>query len=103
MSASDEIDEMHLTPAGWMQGSQKIDFSGWTHLDAPPDRVLTVRFRERMSSSFSRMELTAAETKYGADAEILEALEKHGADPRPGADQYRGWPEFLKQIGFIHR
>ena len=46
------------------------------------------------------MELTAGETKYAADSEILEALEKYGADPRPGADRYHGWPEFLAQIGY---
>jgi len=52
-----------------------------------------------MSSSFSRMELTAAATKYAPDAEILAALEKHGAEPRPGADRYSDWPEFLRKIG----
>jgi hypothetical protein len=91
---------MHLTPNGWVQGSSKIDFAGWTHRDPPPDRLLTVSFREYMSSSFSKMELTAEETKHGSDADILVALQAHGAEPRPGAERYYGWPEFLSAIGY---
>lgn len=98
MSASDEIDEMHLSPEGWVQGSRKIDFAGWTHRDPPAGLVLTVSFREYMSSSFSPMDLSADITKHAPDSEILAALAKHGAEPRPGSDRYRGWPEFLKQI-----
>lgn len=100
MSASDEIDEMHLTPDGWVQGSSKIDFSGWTHRDAPAERLLTASFREYMSSSFSPMDLSADVEKHASDADILAALQSHGVDPRPGADRYRGWPEFVKQIGY---
>lgn len=100
MSASDEIDEMHLTPNGWVQGSSKIDFSGWTHRAPPAGRVLTVSFREYMSSSFSPIDFTADATKHAANDDILSALHNHGVAPRPGSDRYRGWPEFLKQIGF---
>jgi len=100
MSASDEIDEIHLTPNGWVQGSEKFDFSGWTHRDPPAVRLLTARFREYMSSSFSPMALSADVKKHAADAEILAALKAYGVDPRPGADHYRGWPEFLREIGY---
>lgn len=100
LSASNEIDEMHLTPSGWVQGSEKLDFSGWQNREPPEDRLLTVSFREYMSSSFSPMELSAEETKHGTDGEILAALKKHGSEPRPGAERYRGWPEFLAAIGF---
>lgn len=100
MSASDEVDEMHLTPGGWVQGSSKIDFAGWTRVDPPSDRLLSVSFREYMSSSFSPMDLSADETKHGSDVDILAALEKHGVEPHPGADRYRGWAEFLRTIGY---
>jgi hypothetical protein len=100
MSASDEIDEMHLTSNGWVQGSTKLDFAGWTHRDPPADRLLTAKFREYMSSTFSRMEMTADVTKFTSDADILVALQDQGVEPRPGAEQYRGWPEFLLAIGY---
>lgn len=100
MSASDEIDEMHLTSGGWVQGSQKLDFSGWTRVDAPADSLLTVRFREYMSSVFASMELTASESRIGSDEQILAALRVHGAEPRPDAHRYQGWPEFLTSIGY---
>ena len=100
MSASDEIDEMHLTPNGWVQGSSKIDFSGWTHRTPPADRLLSASFREHMSSSFSPMDMSADVTKHAGDADILAALQIHGFYPRPGADRYRGWREFVKQIAY---
>jgi hypothetical protein len=100
MSASDEVDEMHLTPSGWVQGSEKIDFSGWTHRDPPADRLLTVRFREHMSSAFSKMDLSAEETCHAPNDEIVAALVKHGTDPRHEARRYRGWSEFLARVGF---
>lgn len=100
MSASDEIDEMHLTPSGWVQGSSKIDFVGWTHRDTPADCLLTASFREHISSSYSPMDFSADVETQASDADILAALQNHGIEPRPGAERYRGWPKFLKQIGY---
>ena len=90
MSASDEIDVMHLTPNGWVQGSSKIDFSGWTHRATPAERLLMTSFREFMSSSFSPMDLSADLEKHASDPDILAALQSYGVAPRPGADRYRG-------------
>lgn len=42
MSASDEWEDVHLTPSGWVDGSDKRDFAGVTHRPVPPDAVLTV-------------------------------------------------------------
>ena len=88
MSASDEIYEMHLSPEGWVQGSRKIDFAGWTHRDPPAGLVLTVSFREYISSSFSPMDLSADINKHAPDSEIVAALVKHGAEPRPGRPRW---------------
>jgi hypothetical protein len=100
MAASDEIDEMHLTPAGWVQGSSKIDFAGWKHVDALPDRLLTVSFREYMSSSFSKMDMSTDIKKHASDSAILAALRIHGTSPKISSQRYSGWPEFLAKIGF---
>ena len=88
MSASDEIYEVHLSPEGWVQGSRKIDFAGWTHRDPPAGLVLTVSFREYISSSFSPMDLSADINKHAPDSEIVAALVKHGAEPRPGRPRW---------------
>jgi hypothetical protein len=48
MARSEEWTERHLTPRGWEVGSERTDFSLKTH-EPPPDRVLTVRYREFLS------------------------------------------------------
>ena len=55
MSASNEWSEYHLTPNGWVEGSEKLDFSR-TERPAPADRVLTVRQHDYLSSSFSKLD-----------------------------------------------
>jgi len=55
MSASNEWTEWHLTPKGWVRGSEKRDFSS-VDREPPKDRVLTVVYSEFVSSSFSAMD-----------------------------------------------
>jgi hypothetical protein len=45
MTASREWTEYHLTPAGWMRGSEKTDFDQ-NEVTPPADRVLTMRYVE---------------------------------------------------------
>ena len=95
MSASDEEFQYHLTPTGWVKGSDKIDISGWRKRPIPEDRLVTVGFCEYLSSGFSRLELTAEIETFASDDEIADALKKHGSKPHHCADRSAGWPEFV--------
>ena len=53
MSASNEWTEWHLTPGGWVRGTEKEDFRKIERAP-PPDRVKAVRWHDYLSSSFSR-------------------------------------------------
>lgn len=82
MSASHEWSVWHLTPRGWEQGNWKIDFGNVHEKDTPPDRVLTCRYHEKMSSVFSKMEKYVNE-EWRSDNENLvrEFLENFGDCP----------------------
>ena len=54
MSASNEWTEWHLTPQGWERGSEKVDFSDVKAKVRPADAVLTVKWREYLSSMHSQ-------------------------------------------------
>lgn len=83
MSASNEWAEHHLTPTGWQQGSSKHDFGQVQERPIPDDRVLTCRYREKMSSSFSRMHCSVSEVWRGEDNELIERLlTEHGSCPQ---------------------
>lgn len=56
MSLSNEWFEYHLTPAGWIAGTEKLD-SGTRNVPVPTDRVLTVQFHDSRSSIYSKPEL----------------------------------------------
>ena len=55
MSASNEYSIWHLTPRGWEEGTEKLDF-GTTERPVPPDAVLTLEYHERYSSIYSAPE-----------------------------------------------
>jgi hypothetical protein len=83
MSASNEWTEWHLTPGGWLRGSEKED-SGGTKLVPKPDQcVMTVRHREYLSSSFSKLEKTDETVWASEDDSIVEGLlGQHGQAPK---------------------
>jgi hypothetical protein len=81
MAASNEWFEYHLTPRGWEMGSNKTDFA-WEQKEPPPDRVLTIRVSESMSSSFSKLDRGHEELWRSPDGESVAALVKQfGASP----------------------
>ena len=95
MSASNEVFQYHLTLSGWVTGSEKIDFSGWEERPIPEGRLLTVSFREHMSSGFSGIDFTADVQTFGSKEAIARALTEHGTDPYHASKRSVGWPEFV--------
>lgn len=81
MSASNEWTEWHLTPRGWEEGDSKTDFASKSEA-APADAVQTVKYREYLSSSFSKLEKTS-EIEWSSDdkALIAELRAKFGEPP----------------------
>jgi hypothetical protein len=57
MSASNEWTEWHLTPKGWVRGTEKEDFR-IINRDPPEDRVKSVVYKQFLSSIYSKMEET---------------------------------------------
>lgn len=82
MAASNEWTEWHLTPRGWERGSECEDHSGVKEKSAPPDRVLTYRWEEHLSSEFGTMDRSSQELWRSDDkAEIKELIMKFGGPP----------------------
>ena len=83
MSASDEWSDWHLTPQGWVEGTQKLDFAGLREKPTPADRELTCRYSEQRSSPYSKW-------RKGADIiwqsqneeEIKKLIQIHGECPQ---------------------
>jgi hypothetical protein len=82
MSASNEWTEWHLTPAGWVRGTEKEDFRK-IEREPPPDRVKTVVNRQYLSSPFSRMDETQNVEWSSKDKTAITSLEaRFGPAPR---------------------
>ncbi|NLE27041.1 MAG: hypothetical protein GX625_17205 [Clostridiaceae bacterium] len=89
MSLSNEWSEFHLTPAGWVSGSEKIDFAGIKEAPIPEDRVLTIHCREYQSCSFAKAEYWREEVWRSDDAASVKALvDEFGSCPK----EYLDWP-----------
>jgi hypothetical protein len=81
MSASNEWTEWHLTPAGWQRGTEKEDFRR-VDREPPVDRVLTVIYKEFLSSTFSPMEKSSEiEWRSHDEATIAALTAKYGMAP----------------------
>ncbi len=74
MAASNEWTEWHLTPKGWVSGSTRVDSVGVTSAAPPDDRVLTVSYREHLSSSYSRLERLSTEKWRASDDALVQRL-----------------------------
>jgi hypothetical protein len=77
MSAS-RYSTFHLTPNGWVEGSDKLD-SGSTERPIPDNRVMTVTFHEHLSSSHS--ELGHVDWRHNDEERLKELIKKFGKVP----------------------
>ena len=93
MSASNEWFEYHLTPQGWVDGSEKIDFAGLKKKEIPDDRVLTLRFHEYLSSPFSTIDKWYDEQWRHEDEDLINDLIK----------QFGEMPEHYRKSGYDKR
>ena len=82
MSASNEWTEWHLTQDGWQRGTEKEDFKRIDR-DPPKDRVLTVVYRQFLSSMYSKPEESLNLTWRASDEGAIARLQaKFGLPPR---------------------
>lgn len=74
MALSDEWEEMHLTPGGWVQGSVKRDLVGTTNIARPADAVQTVRKSGVIAAGGAPYKSTEEETDHTQDSSLIERL-----------------------------
>lgn len=76
MAASKEWTEWHLTPQGWVRGSEREDFAETKRRNPPVDRVLTVLYKEVISSACSGLHKNSEETWSSGDKDSILLLKK---------------------------
>ena len=78
---SDEMQEMHLTPQGWVAGNARYDDKTRDEYGCPADAVLTIR-REVVAASIGQGRATQEESALISDHELIKELKnKFGAPP----------------------
>ena len=82
MSLSKEWTEWHLTPDGWVRGSEQIDFRQAEISEPPQNRLLTCVYKEVLSSPFGALN-KSVEEKWRSDKkeDVETLLKKYGACP----------------------
>ncbi|AMR80273.1 hypothetical protein [Cupriavidus nantongensis] len=84
MAASNEWEEVHLTPAGWVDGSFRYDSGRVEEVAVPSDAVLTVRRRVYVASTFSKPDISEEETRRTDDSALIEELREKFGKPTFG-------------------
>ena len=85
MSASNEWFEYHLTPDGWVKGSEEVDIGGVTEREVPPNVIISLTFHERMSSIYSTPERWYDTEKGNCEIpeeKLHELYKKYGRVPK---------------------
>lgn len=88
MAASNEWKEYHLTPQGWLHGSEKLDHKKITE-PVPDGRVLSILYRDYIASAYGGVNLSA-EISYQSDnlEEIRELISQYGLEPHYNSSRY---------------
>lgn len=81
MAASDEWEEVHLTPKGWVDGSYKHDFGRRDEKPTPIDAVLTVRRNVYVGAIGADAKITENETPLIKDEKKIEELRSKFGKP----------------------
>lgn len=84
MAASDEWEEEHLTPNGWVSGSYQHDFGKTVEKPTPPDAVLTVRLHVVIPAAGADVRRNQTETPLIADSARIKALRTQHGEPTFG-------------------
>ncbi len=74
MSLSDEWEEVHLTPAGWVDGSYKHDFAKSVDVPVPQDAVLTVFRHVTVGAIGATPKVHEKETPLTTDSNLIAEL-----------------------------
>jgi len=80
MATSKEWKEWHLTPSGWIGGSEKSDFQPALNVEPPNDRVLSCVYEETLLSAFSNLK-TSVDVKWSSnDIDLIKKLKNEFGD-----------------------
>ena len=82
MSASDEWQDRHLTPLGWVDGSYRVDGAGTIFVKEPEDRVLTVRYSEYSGWGSNIHRSDKVKWRHPDEHRVTELLAKYGEAPK---------------------
>jgi hypothetical protein len=81
MSLSNDSWEWHLTPTGWVLGTERLD-QFVEYREIPEDRVLSGRFEETLEDAFSELKLTWEVIWAHTNVDPGPLLAKFGHKPR---------------------
>lgn len=82
MSASHETFEYHLTPHGWVEGTEHLDGGGAIERPVPEDRVASFVEEQHMGSVYSKLSVTWHQTWPEGKVDLTALYKKFGEHPK---------------------
>ena len=84
MAASNEWEDMHLTPAGWVRGTALYDFDRKEPKPIPTDAVLTVRRHVHLPAYGEKIQVEETRSELSRDAALVKSLLERYGEPTFG-------------------